>query len=605
MPLSGSVTAGSAALASQYNNLRDDVLNVSTGHTHTGASENGAKVHGSALASTGATNGQVLAADGSGGAAFTTLAQSGAVSFSTATAAFSTASGVPTAYQTGAANQATLVVGSGGSVFMTITNNNNYSSASRIYRTWTLGTGGASYIATQTVAPVVAGSVICDIVGGAGFQAGTTFVVKENYGSGGTWTVYLRKFTSALTNSWNTTIATFSFTGNMGETIGPFGSYEGTGGIEWVQSLGIWYGGDYRPIGFSTATTGGAGTVSMWIANDASGSVYSAPFSTATAGALAAISASVFVPATGTATGGTIYAWGVQPNANNRYDFRRVAYSVGSASISAVSTAIKPQEIPWENHNSSGVLPNWAIWDTTRSQIVLGFNGAIMGLDRTAGTILWSTKGNTTQLANAFANQSRYLGVNAEVAPTQFFDLTTGYFTSNYSGRAVLAKMGTPGEGMYPTGLVQSNNWNQQFAGVPLAGAGSATSFLFSETGGGTVYSMQIAGVANLTLAGTSSANNRTIILNSFTNWQYPGQIITVDGGANAVDLRQTNGTAMDDYLLNSVSQMAIVPGSVTYTGLAVQTLGTGRTAYTAPGTATYQTLAGTASVRVTTITQS
>ena len=41
MPNSGTVTAGSAALASQYNNLRDDVLNIVTGHGHSGVGEDG------------------------------------------------------------------------------------------------------------------------------------------------------------------------------------------------------------------------------------------------------------------------------------------------------------------------------------------------------------------------------------------------------------------------------------------------------------------------------------------------------------------------------------------------------------------------------------
>ena len=605
MANSGTVTAGSAALASQYNNLRDDVLNVSTGHTHTGASEDGKKVEGTAIASTGATNGQVLTANGSGGASFAALAASGVVSFSTATAAFSTASGVPTAYQTGAANQATVVVGSGGSVFLTITNNNNYSSASRTYRTWNLGTGATSYIATSSVSPVAAGSVICDIVGGAGFAAGTTFVVKENFGSGGTWTVYLRKFTSALTNSWNTTLATFSLTGNMGETLGPFGKIHGTGGIQWIQSLGVWYGGDHRDTAMATATTGGAGTASMWIINDSTGSAYSAPFSTATSTVAAGIAANVFVPSEGTATGGTIYAWGNQPNANGRRDFRRVAYTVGTASITAASTAIKPQEVPWENHTSANVLPIWAIWDSARSQIVLAFNGSIMGLDRTAGTILWSTKGNTNQMWNTLAGSGRSFGNNDEIAPTQFYDLTTGYFTSTYSSRAVLGKMGTPGEGMYPNGLIQTNNFDNHYPGAPLAGAGSATSWVFNETGGGTVYSLGIAGVATMTLAGTSSATNRMLYLNPFDKWDYPGNLVTQDGGPNSVDLRQNNGTALETLMFNNaVSYAHIVPGTVTFTGTSVQTIGTGFSTYAAPGTATYQTIAGTARVRVTTITQ-
>ena len=41
MANSGTVTAGSAALASQYNNLRDDVLNITTGHGHSGVGEDG------------------------------------------------------------------------------------------------------------------------------------------------------------------------------------------------------------------------------------------------------------------------------------------------------------------------------------------------------------------------------------------------------------------------------------------------------------------------------------------------------------------------------------------------------------------------------------
>jgi len=41
MANSGTVTAGSAALASQYNNLRDDVLNIVTGHGHSGVGEDG------------------------------------------------------------------------------------------------------------------------------------------------------------------------------------------------------------------------------------------------------------------------------------------------------------------------------------------------------------------------------------------------------------------------------------------------------------------------------------------------------------------------------------------------------------------------------------
>ena len=85
MANSGTVTAGSAALASQYNNLRDDVLNVSTGHTHTGASENGAKVAATGMSSGTAANGAVLTANGSGAAAFLALNAGGMTLIATAT----------------------------------------------------------------------------------------------------------------------------------------------------------------------------------------------------------------------------------------------------------------------------------------------------------------------------------------------------------------------------------------------------------------------------------------------------------------------------------------------------------------------------------------
>ena len=79
MANSGTVTAGSAALASQYNNLRDDVLNVSTGHTHTGASEDGALVAATGVSSGTAALGAVLTADGSGAAAFLVAGASGGI----------------------------------------------------------------------------------------------------------------------------------------------------------------------------------------------------------------------------------------------------------------------------------------------------------------------------------------------------------------------------------------------------------------------------------------------------------------------------------------------------------------------------------------------
>ncbi len=79
MANSGTVTAGSAALASQYNNLRLDVLDVSTGHTHAGTTNEGAKVAATGVSSGTAALGAVLTADGSGAAAFLAAAASGGI----------------------------------------------------------------------------------------------------------------------------------------------------------------------------------------------------------------------------------------------------------------------------------------------------------------------------------------------------------------------------------------------------------------------------------------------------------------------------------------------------------------------------------------------
>lgn len=54
MANSGTVCATDLVVYSQYNNLRTDVLNVTTGHGHTGATEDGKKLSGSCMGSVNA-----------------------------------------------------------------------------------------------------------------------------------------------------------------------------------------------------------------------------------------------------------------------------------------------------------------------------------------------------------------------------------------------------------------------------------------------------------------------------------------------------------------------------------------------------------------------
>ena len=156
MANSGTVTAGSAALASQYNNLRADVLNVSTGHTHTGASEDGAKVAATGVSSGTAALGAVLTADGSGAAAFLALAAAGAdVQEFTTSGSWVKPAGKSAVY--------VLAVGGGGGGG----SGNNSSGTGR----GGFGGSGAAHSARWLVASTLAGTVTVTI--GAGGAGGT------------------------------------------------------------------------------------------------------------------------------------------------------------------------------------------------------------------------------------------------------------------------------------------------------------------------------------------------------------------------------------------------------------------------------------------------
>jgi hypothetical protein len=558
-----------------------------------------ASVEGSAVASTGATNGQVLTANGSGGATFAASASSGALSISTATAAFSTAAAgtAAFAYQTGAANAAGIGVSIGGSTFMTITNNNNYSASTRVLRTWDIG--NTTQVASVTLSPVAAGTTIVDQIGGAGFAAGTSFVVKENLGSGGTWTNYLRKFTRGGTNSWNTTLATFSLTGNQSEYFGPFGGYPDTS-PHWSQTLGAWYGGDYRAIAMATATTGGAGTVSIWLVNDVSGSAYSAPFGTASSTISAFTYCTVFVPDnSGTPTAGTIHAWGrVQNSGNTASVYRYCKYTAGSASITAASTA---------DNTLFGASdsPDWAIWDSTNEQILLANRFGIRALDRTGGTVLWRTPANAQGRIADMQYGSRHLllmGAGGQDAPVeQHYDLQTGWSIGGY-GRLGVRKFGSPSPAMVPYGMLAIQDSTSNYAPSPLVGVGSATHFLTNnQASNGTVYQYPLAGIARVQIAGTSSASYRQLNVDLLS----PSFGIISFDAPNSYEI--ANGPsvfdAYDRNMYLGINTTLIAPGTAIIYANVANTFGTESSTLTNLGTAGFLTLGGTATVQVRTVT--
>jgi hypothetical protein len=524
MPLSGSVTAGSAALASQYNNLRSDVLSTTQGHTHTGASEDGKKVHGTALDSTGASSGQVLTANGAGAVTFAAITGAGQFSLISGTAAYGTVTDGGTAFQytsgpSGAFSQ--ITTGGGTVIIQALTAN---STGGQTFYRRAIDTN--SVVASTALAPATAGTV-SQRAGGYGFSAGTAFVVLESghTGSPGVHTVTLRKINVAMSSvMWSTQLFTGAtlagFTGSQSST-GPLVASQGQ--LRYASGPGIWYGGDYRSY------LHGAGTpqiASVWVVNDVSGSAYSAPFGSAagTAGEWnsARVRGCVFVPSSTAATDGTIYAWGPVGGTP-----RFVTYTVGSASISAVSTAIGS----WSTANADdnwqeeiGVYPGAlsavsypgnGIWMPSVSKILVSDQFGFSIIDRTFGTVE----------SFAVGGNNDYFDTNYRNVDYGMWDQTTGWFTD---GRDVWRTASFNGN-IAPYGSATYMDTFVQSSCATLAGNGSATHY-FGGWGstGGTSFSIQLGGVARVPFGGTSA----TPRIMSITNFD-PQRILCIEDSGN------------------------------------------------------------------------
>lgn len=400
MANSGTVTAGSAALASQYNNLRDDVLNISTGHTHTGASENGAKIEGTVIKSTGATAGQVLQADGSANAVWVTSAQAGALTSATATVTFAAAAAEYT-YYNGVNNSANYwgVFTNGSTIFcidstLAVTTGR----AARIFPYGTAATYGGSISpsATATLTNTLAGTVRAMAMPYLGFGAGTSSASSAVY-YGELVTATTTGVVSLTFRKWNLSLSSNIWSANFGTAVAlTAGTPIVTTGIKYMQEANSW---------FTVRAASGTATALAYHINDSTGALSSAnyPIDTVPTGY-------VFVPSTGGTAAGTVHVWGTSST-----QFVRCAYSVGTATITALSTATNASAFSPTAYFGNPILIGWgdAWYDRTEESIVItsnqghdGYsNGNLIGLDRSFGTQLF----NSLQAGTA-ADSSRAIG---------------------------------------------------------------------------------------------------------------------------------------------------------------------------------------------------
>jgi hypothetical protein len=489
MPNSGTVTAGSVALASQYNNLRADVLDASTGHVHDGSADGGKQIEGTVIKSTGATSGYVLTA-GAGGTT-TTWAAPTAGGYNTVSAtatwsAYSTATVGSQLYNSG--RVAEWTVGGGGTVLYAM--NVDVSTSNRVLHYWNLtNTAGTfSPAGSATATPITAGTVRKSTIAGKGFAAGSGVVFYEQIAAttSGSVSATLRRYSGDLvTNSWNTTIysAAVVATNDPGQWIKT--AFRNTKPI-WANDVNMWLGFDAR--------TGG-GTSFVYAVNDTTGTLYTSAWGTYTSSTNRPNDAHwiAYVPGTAANTG-TAHVFVNRITATNTYVYARISYELGTASITAVSTATATSGYPLLNAARSDSslngleVPCYGWWDSALNQYVLvtstqDMTKSMVGFDRTMGTVLWRSSYNNTT--------NRSTPSDTVQGDAGLYDPTRRLFAFN-AGRAEVYALGSAGAFYNPMRpFYYLSNSNSGYDGnAVMMGAGSATHFLYRANNGSAVQSI-------------------------------------------------------------------------------------------------------------------
>lgn len=389
MANSGTVSAGSVALASQYNNLRADVLSTTTGHVHDGTTDGGKQVEGTVIKSTGAANGRVLMADGSNATSWGSVSTNvGTFTSSTVTYDFGTPNDFSESYTNTQfpSNTTTFGIGGGGSVILAGAQRNTAAS-SKYWNTFNfattrvVNTAAVAFGTSGAIAPSPAGTIQNDGISGLDAQeaASTAVYWSERWATNTAGSAYasIRKYNTALSTAiWNAVVYGPASTFPTSLSSIPLRTKYVSGPNNWIG--GIWF-------------QDSASTAQVFAVNDASGSVFKANFSVNSAGTNNWVVTDVAYvpPVTGD---GTVWAIGTGSIGGTATAYRRVAYTMTNAALTAASTA--------DNWTPVGTAAGFSgiFWDSVATAIIWRSTDTYYGIDRTFGTQTFSSTASYTNV---------------------------------------------------------------------------------------------------------------------------------------------------------------------------------------------------------------
>ena len=344
----------------------------------------------SKIGSEASGSGNVLIANGAGGASWGVSVNPdiGTFTSSTVTYSFGTPNDFSQTYvaTSSTANQHALGVGGGGSVILI----GGISSSAANSKTWNTynfatsrvaNTAGTAF-ATASIAPSPAGTIQSSGIHGLDAQeaASTAVYWTEKWltSAGATAYASIRKYNTALSTAiWNAVVFGPSSITNWTSLNNTYLT------AKYAATPTAWFGALWNIDSASS-------TAQVWAVNDTSGSVFKADFGVNASGTRWEILDVAYIPpVTGDGT-----VWAIGRNYSTATTVRRVAYTLNSGALTAASTA--------ENWTPIGTtaVPDGLYWDSVATAIVWRSGETYYGIDRTFGTNTFTSTGAQTVRAN-------------------------------------------------------------------------------------------------------------------------------------------------------------------------------------------------------------